>query len=125
MAFEIGNRADQRPGIGMHWPAEDLGCRPHFHNAAGVHHRNPAGERGHYGKIMADVDGGDTMPGAELADHVQNMSLGGYVETSGRLVHDDHARLVSESHGNGDTLLLATRKLMRVGLQELTRRRQL
>jgi hypothetical protein len=53
-----------------------------------------------------------------LAHGLQDPALRGHVETGGRFVENDHPWAAAESHGDADALLLTTRHLMGIALEE-------
>ena len=117
-AFQGGHGPHQPAGVRMGWAREQLARRADLDQPAGVHHRDMVGDLGHHGEVVADVDGGHLVSPAQPADGVQDAALGGDIKAGRRLVQHDQPRPASEGHGQGDPLLLATGKLMRVGAED-------
>ena len=100
--------------VRVRWRGEQLGRRPLLDDATGVHHGDAVGEVGDDGEVVGDVEGGDAVGAAQLADSGQHVGLRAHVEAGRRLVEHDHARPAGERHRHADALLLAAGQLVRV-----------
>ena len=98
---------------------EELLLGADLDDAPRVHDGDAVGQVGDHGEVVGDVEGGDPVALGEVADRVEDVRLGGHVESRGRLVQDDHLGPVGERHGDRHALLLAARELMRVAAQEV------
>ena len=103
----------------MRGAREDLANRAVFDDATRVHDRDIIREVGYDGQVVRDVQRRDTVLTRERADRGEHVLLGRHVESSGRLVEDDHRWTTGERHGETDTLLLAARQLVRIALEIL------
>jgi hypothetical protein len=83
-------------------------------NASGVHDNDPVSDASHHTEVMGNEH--ERAPRALLytREYVQNLSLHGHVERSGRLVSDDEIRLVRDAHRDECTLPHAPGELVRV-----------
>ena len=57
------------------------------------------------------------MPGFQAAQQLDDLALDGHVQRGGGLVGDQQLGLAGQGHGDHHALLLATRKLVRIGLE--------
>ena len=55
--------------------------------------------------------------GVDVAQQLEHAARGALIEVAGRLVGEQHRRLVDERPGDRDALLLAAGQLARVGLR--------
>src|SRR5688572_10825127 len=53
---ELGQRVDQKPGIGMQRMCKDPLCGRFFNNLTGIHDANPVSDVGMYAHIVRDHD---------------------------------------------------------------------
>src|SRR5262249_47599286 len=60
----------------------------------------------------------------EARQKIHNLVAGARVEVAGRLIGQDHVRVIDQSAGDGDALLLATRKLHRPVVQPVAQAHQ-
>lgn len=79
-----------------------------------LHHIDIVGELPDNRQIMGDEDHRHAKPLLQIANEIENLCLHGHVERRGRLISNQHVRVVGESHGNHDTLALPARELMRI-----------
>ena len=103
---------------------EEQPCGSCLDEAARVHDEDSSRERADGGEVVANVQRGDTVTLAQVADGRKHVGLGRHVESRRRLVEDDRTRPQHEGHREADALLLAARQLVRVPPQELAPRRQ-
>ena len=66
------------------------------------------------GKVMGDQQQRHALVAHQIAQQVQNAGLGGHVQRRGRLIGDQQLGAQRNGHGDGDTLALPARKLMRI-----------
>src|SRR5690606_14699832 len=83
-----------------------------LHQAAGLHHRDPAAEMGDHGQIVADQQVGEATFLPQAGQEVQDFRLHRDVQCGGRFVEQQHPWFEDERPGDGDALSLATRKLV-------------
>src|SRR5690348_7164223 len=93
-----------------------------LNDTATLHHRDPIGDRLHDVEIMADEYEADVSAPPQLAHETQHLRLDGNIEAGERLVRYDHAWLQHHRAGNRDSLLLSTRKLVRIACEIQLRR---
>ena len=117
-AGEMGNRDDQPLGVGVARGLEHLARRPELDDPAGIHHRDPGGERADHGQVVTDIEGSHAMRGGQVADGIEDVRLGGDVEPGGGFVEHDDPRPAGEGDGQPDPLLLSAGKLMRIVVKE-------
>ncbi len=81
---------------------------------AGVHDQHPVGHPGHHPEVVGDQH--DRRRGALLhaPQGVQDLRLDGHVQGGGRLVGDDHVRVVGHRHGDDGPLPHPAGELVRV-----------
>ncbi len=101
----------------MHRGPEDLPGGAELDDSAGVHDGHVGHEAADDGEVVAHVDGGDAVRDAERAHRLEYVTLRRDVEARRRLVEHDQCRPARKGHGEGDTLLLAARQLVRVATQ--------
>ena len=70
--------------------------RADLHQPAEVEDRDPVGEIADDPEVVRDEDVGGLLVPLKLAEEVQDRSLDGDVESGGRLVADDDARITGE-----------------------------
>ena len=115
---ELGDRLHEAPRIWMRGQPEERSRGADLDEPAAVHDGDAGRERGDHRKVVAHVHGSYSVRLTELADRLENVCLGGHVETGRRLVENDHARAIREGHRERHPLLLPTRELMRVAPKE-------
>ena len=122
-AGEAGDRSDEAARVRVRRGLEQLVGESQLDDAAGVHDRDSASERGDDGEVMADVERAHSVCRGELAHGVEHGRLRRDVEAGRGLVEDDQTRPVCERHRQADALLLAAGQLVRVAAQVLRDRR--
>ena len=90
-------------------------------NATAVHHVDALADSGDHTKIMGDHDESCVRFANDLAQQLEHLRLNRYVERGGWFVGDDERRVRRERNRNHHALAHATRELMRIVLQALTR----
>src|SRR5262245_32779406 len=95
--------------------------RHHGLEAARVrtHHDHAIGEVDRLGDIVRDVDDGLFRLPPHLREQLLHVVAGQRIERGERLVHQQHRRVVGERARDGDALLHAAGKMMRIGFREL------
>ncbi len=99
-------------------PLVELRRRAELLDPPAVHHRDRVGHRHRLLLVVRDVDERDpdlVLDPLQLHLHVLAQLE---VERAERLVEEKHARVVHERSPEGDTLLLASRELLRLALRE-------
>src|SRR5882757_9522473 len=93
------------------WPVVNVGGGADLLDLAGIHHRDPVGHRQRFFLVMGDEHHGH----AEFALQLLQLELHRLpqllVERAKRLVAQQHARFDDDGAGQGNALLLASRKL--------------
>ena len=79
----------QRLGVGVIGPSEDLLSRRLLDNAAEIHDGDAVAEMLDHGEIVRDEEIGEAEPAAQLHEQVQHLRLDRDVERRHRLVADD------------------------------------
>jgi hypothetical protein len=83
------------------------------------HDQHPVGEVDGLGHVVSNVDHGFTRFPPHLGDQLLHLVAGHGVEGREGLVHEQHGRVVGEGARDGDPLLHAPRKVVRIGIREL------
>src|SRR5712691_611448 len=91
-----GNRAQEGLGIGMPRGVEDLVDGGLLDHASQVHHRHVSGPLGADAQVMRDEHDGHPVFLLELTHEGKNLRLGGHIESRGRLIRDQQARIAGE-----------------------------
>src|SRR5947207_11190199 len=107
----------QRPRIGVLRGGADLFGRPLLADLAVAHHQHLVGDLAHERQVVRDEQHRHPAPRLQAGDQLQDLPLHGDVEGGGRLVGDEQLRLAGDRHGDHHALLLASRKLERVGAE--------
>ena len=68
-------------------------------------------------RSVGHEDHGEAELLAQLVEQCDDLLLDGDVQGGGRLVRDDELRVAGQGHGDENALTLATRELVRVGLE--------
>ena len=124
-ASEDGNAVEQAPGIGVARVAENFADGPLLHQLARIHDPDAVADAHHGAEIVADEDDGGIVLLAQATHQIQHRRLHRHVETRGGLVHEEQRGLGHQRHGDDDPLLLPTRKLMGVAVEDAFRIRQI
>ncbi len=107
-----GNSRHERPGVGM----AGLGHNPpggaDLHNLSQIKDGNPVAQIADGGKIMGNVENGNSEFPAQLFDQVQYAGSYGDVKHGDRFVSDQQLWLKDDGSGDGNTLALATAQFM-------------
>ena len=89
--------------------------------ATGVHDDDVVGHAGDHAQIVGDEDDGRTGLTLGLTQHFEHLGLNRHVQCGGRLVGDDHVRVVGDGHGDHHTLAHTAGELVREGLEAALR----
>ncbi len=89
-------------------------CRGPLHDPARVHHLHRVAELRHDAQVVGDQDDRGAPLGGQPLQQVEHLRLGGHVQRRGRLVGDQHVRVVGQGHGDHDPLPHAAGVLVRV-----------
>src|SRR5271170_7934723 len=79
-----------------------------------AHHHDPASNLRDNRKVVGDKQHRESKASPEAGKKFQNLRLHRNVEGGGRLVRDQEARAVGDSHGDEDPLPLSARELVRI-----------
>ena len=85
-----------------------------LHHPSRPHNRDPVGHFGDHAHVVGDQKDGRAEVGAKLAHELEDLSLDGDIQRSGRLVGDQHLWPARQRHRDHDALPHAARQLMRV-----------
>ena len=110
----VGNRRQQRLGVGVVRAVEDLVGRPDLHDLAEVEHDDPVRQIADDAEVVADEQVRDLLAALQVGQQVEDRRLNRDVERRGRLVADDDSRVAGERPGDRDALLEAARELDRL-----------
>ena len=122
VAADIGNAVDQPLGIGVLRPAEHFVGRGLFDHGARIHDADAIAAGGDQPQIVRDVQKAGGIAAAQFGDQIEHCRLDGDVEAGGGFVEQQQRRAGQQRHGDHHALLLATRQLMRIAPQDVTRR---
>jgi hypothetical protein len=83
-------------------------------NITGAHHHDLMRHSPHHPQIMADEDIADPIAALQIAQQLDDLHLNRHIQRAGRLIQHHQFRPQDHRPGNGDTLTLPARKLMRI-----------
>ncbi len=116
---KVGDRLEQRIGVGVVRGLKDLLPGAHLHHLAAIHHVDGVGQVGDGGDVVADDEDGGVAQLVHLVQQPQDLRMGGGLHGAGGLVRHQQARLVGDGHGDHHLLAHAVRQLVRVGPHHL------
>ncbi|MDQ1110799.1 hypothetical protein QE418_000247 [Microbacterium testaceum] len=93
---------------------EDLVDRAALDELAGVHHGDAVRVPCDHAEVVRDQHDGGARHLTGLLQHLEDLRLDGHVQSGGRLIRDDHARVVRDRHGDHGALAHTARELVRV-----------
>ena len=117
----VGRGGDQVPRVWVTGVVEQLRGGALLDDPPGVHHRNLISKVGNHREVVRDIERGDLVRMAQLANGGQHVRLSADVEAGGRLVEHDHRRPAGKRHCQPDALLLTAGQLVRITTKELRR----
>ena len=97
----------------------DLLARPHFHDLAEVHDRDPVGDVANDREVVRDEEVGEAEVVLEPGEQVDDLGLDRDVERRDRLVEDDQLRVEREGARDADPLPLPAGELVREAVRVL------
>ena len=121
----MGHRTEQLAGVGVRGRVEHLRRRARLDDLAALHHDDTVGEVGDHAHVVGDQQDARVDAVAQVADQLEDLRLHGDVEGRRRLVGDQHRRIAGQCLGDHRPLPLATRQLVRVGVDAPFRIRDL
>ena len=107
----LGDRGQQRLGVGMGGVPVQVVGRGHLDQLPQVHHRHPVAHVLDHGQVVGDEDHGETEPGLEVGQQIEDLGLDGHVEGGDRLVADEQVGVGHQGPGDADALALAAGEL--------------
>ena len=110
----LGNRGQQRLGIGVAHVAEQRQGAGALDLASGVHHDHAVGPAGDHSHVVRDQDDPHPELALELVEQAEDLGLDRDVERGRGLVRDQQLRLAGERHRDHDALAKSPRQLMGV-----------
>ena len=111
---------EEHPRVGViRFPAAETLDLQHLDDLALIHHGDPRAHMGDHGQIMADHQHGETVGAADPLQQIQDFRLHGQIERRCRFIEKQDARLGNQRPGNGHTLALTARELMRIAVTML------
>ena len=111
------DRAEKPAGVFVARVGHQLDGRGLLDHLAGVHHRDGVGHLGHEGEVVGDEHHREAEFVAQLVEQFDDLLLNGDVEGGGGLVCDDELGVAGQRHGDEDALALASRELVRIGVE--------
>ncbi len=91
---------------------------PGLDRLAGIHHAEPVADVEDQAEVVADEQHRGAVLVAEVLDQIDDAGLDRHVERGGGFVEDQERGLRHQRHGDDDALLLAARKLVRIGVED-------
>ena len=118
-SVRIGHRGrrEQSLRVRMQRAGVELVAYCQFHDAAQIHHGHPAAEVLHDRQIVGDEKICQPERSAEVGHQVQYLSLDRGVQRGNGLVGDDEIRVQRQGAGDGHSLGLSARDLVREALR--------
>jgi hypothetical protein len=104
----------QSLGVGMQRTREQCLGRRGFDHAPEVHDDNAVCDVFDHAKVVADEQVSEAQLFAQVHEQVQHLRLDGHVERADGFIGDDQFGVHGQGTGDGDTLALTTRELVRV-----------
>ena len=114
VAGDLGHRGEQPPRVGHLRVGEDLRGLAVLDRAAAVHDQGVVGHLGDDPQVVGDDDDGRVELALQVLEQVEDLRLHGHVERRGRLVGDQHRRVVDQAHRDHRALPHAAGELVRV-----------
>ena len=128
--FHLRNGVQQHTGVGVLRCGEELLFVRHLDEPAQVHHTHLVGHMAHDGEVVADEEVGQALLALQVFHDVEHLRLHTHIECRRGFVTHQEFGLRGQGAGDGNTLALATRKLVWVlahvqgrqahGLQQFT-----
>ena len=94
LGLHARHRLEQSPGVRVLRAVEHLGGGPVLDRPPGVHHHHGLGRLGDHPEVVGDQDHADVEVALDLVDELEDLRLHRHVERRGRLVGDQHGRVV-------------------------------
>ena len=120
---DLGHAREQPPRVGHLRVGQDLGGLAVLHGPAAVHHQGVVGHLGHHAQVVGDDDDRGVELLLEVLEQVEDLRLDGHVQRRGRLVGDQHGRVVDQPHRDHRALPHAAGELVRVVVDPAVRLR--
>ena len=121
--LQAGDRAQQRPRVGMLRRMEDVVDRALLHDAAEIHHHHIVRHLRDHAEIVRDEDDRGVVLVLQLAQQRQDLRLRRHVDRGGRFVGDQQARPARQRHGDHRALPQPAGQLPGIGIDALLRHR--
>ena len=106
-------RCEQSLGVGMQRVGVDFATRGELHDTAEIHHGDPRTEMLDHRQVVSDEKIRERQRNAEVCHQVQYLGLDRDVQRGHGLVGDDEIRVQRQGAGDGDSLRLSARDLVR------------
>src|SRR5689334_16119056 len=116
--FNIGQRADELPGIAVLRRSQDARGRAALDDFAVAQNSNAITERRDGEQIVRDKQDGDVALAGELAKDPQDLFRGDRVKRAGGLVGDDQRWVMQDGHSNKHALRLSHADLRGLAVKE-------
>jgi len=94
------HRTEQRNGIGVQRPAENIIHRAFFHNEAGVHYGNPVADAGYNSHIVGYQGNSHTLIFLEGADKLEYLGLNRNIQGGSRFIGNEEPGTAGQGHGD-------------------------
>ena len=98
---------------------ENIVGRSGFDHIPQIHHTDPVAHISHHPQIMGDEQISQVEFAMQFFEQIQNLSLDGDIQGRGWLIQNQQLRPQDQRPGQGDTLALATGKLMGITIHML------
>ena len=118
MRLERRHRADQHARVLVLRPGEHVELGADLDQPPLAQHRDAVRDLGDDAEVMRHEKHRHAVAPLQLHDQFQDLRLRRDVERGGRLVRDEQRRLQRERHRDADTLALAARELVRIGVEQ-------
>ena len=108
-----GHAVEQGARVRVSRGCIELGHRCNFDDPPQVHDGHPIAHVANHAKVVADEDGGQAQVAPQVHKQVQNLCLDRDIQRGHRLVQHQQVGLHGQGTGDGHTLPLAARELVR------------
>ena len=111
-----GHGRQQLAGVGCLRGMQHLVAAAQLDRNTSVHHQHLIGNVSHYPHVVGDEQHRASRFLLQSLNQLQDVFLGGDVQSGGRFVTDQQGGLHDHGHGNHDALALTAAQLMRIAL---------
>ena len=115
------SRVDQRPRIGMAWRGEHRFRRPHLHDAAQIHDRDPVRQMAHQPQVVGNEQQRQAQAVLQFQQQVDDLRLHRHIQRGHRLIRNDQRRFHRQRSRDPYPLTLTAGKLVRAPRRRIVR----